>query len=339
MVEPYPAFTPVHLLTGFLGSGKTTLLRRLLTDPAMKNTAVLINEFGEIGLDHHLLERIDETMVLLQSGCLCCTVRGELAEALRDLHAKRERGLVPAFDRVVIESTGLADPFPVLSTLKSDPVLRHHFRTSSTITTVDAVNAITQCNGHGEFSRQVSIADHIVLTKTDLASSTQAVSARAAIRGLNPDAPIHIAIDDRLDLQGLLDDGGSKNLFRCDEPLVTDDRIHIGNIRSFVLEADATIDWTAFGIWLTMLLNRHGDRILRVKGILNIGGESLPVAIHGVQYLVHPPTHMQSWPTGDRRSAIVFIVDGIDPALIIRSFHAFNALGVGGRAVTQLEKV
>jgi G3E family GTPase len=341
MVEPYPAFTPVHLLTGFLGSGKTTLLRRLLTDPAMADTAVLINEFGEIGLDHYLLERIDETMVLLQSGCLCCTVRGELAEALRDLHAKREKRLVPAFDRVVIESTGLADPFPVLSTLKSDPVLRHHFRASSTITTVDAVNAMAQCDGHAEFTRQVSVADHIVLTKTDLSSLAQTDGARAAIRALNPDAPIHVAADDRLELQVLLDDssGGETSLFRCDEPVATHRPIHTGKIRSFVLEADETVDWTAFGIWLTMLLNRHGDRILRVKGILNIEGEPRPVAIHGVQYLVHPPTHMQAWPTGERRSAIVFIVDDIDPALIIRSFHAFNALGIGGGSVTQFEEV
>jgi G3E family GTPase len=339
MAEPYPAFTPVHLLTGFLGSGKTTLLRRLLTDPAMANTAVLINEFGEIGLDHHLLERIDETMVLLQSGCLCCTVRGELAEALRDLHAKRERGLVPAFDRVVIESTGLADPFPVLSTLKSDPVLRHHFAASSTITTVDAVNAVSQCEGHAEFARQVAVADHIVLTKTDLASLAQAGSARAAIRGLNPDAPVHVAAEDRLDLHALLDDnsGRETSLFRCDEPLAAEGTIHSGKIRSFVLEAATTIDWTAFGIWLTMLLNRHGDRILRVKGILNIEGEDRPVAIHSVQYLVHPPTHMREWPAGERRSAIVFIVDGIDPALIIRSFHAFNRLGVAAKPATRLE--
>ncbi|MGA1802162.1 CobW family GTP-binding protein [Rhizobium sp. HT1-10] len=330
MAEAYPAFTPVNLLTGFLGSGKTTLLRRLLTDPAMANTAVLINEFGEIGLDHHLLERIDETMVLLQSGCLCCTVRGELAEALRDLHARRERGEVPAFDRVVIESTGLADPFPVLSTLKSDAVLRHHFRASNTITTVDAVNAASQSKDYGEFSRQVSVADRIVLTKTDLASPSQANSALAAIRRLNPDAPLQVSTDDGLDLRALLDEGhdvAEASMFRCDEPLASEGPSHTGQIRSFMLEAETSTNWTAFGIWLTMLLNRHGDRILRVKGILDIEGEDRPVAIHGVQYLVHPPVHMQSWPAGARRTAIVFIVDGIEPSLIARSFHAFNALG------------
>ena len=140
MAEAPPDFTPVTLITGFLGSGKTTLLQRLLLDPALSDTAVLINEFGEIGLDHHLLERIDETMVMLQSGCVCCTIRGELSTAIKDLHSRRERGLLPPFRRLVIESTGLADPFPILSTVRSDPVLRHHFCLGNVITTVDAVN-------------------------------------------------------------------------------------------------------------------------------------------------------------------------------------------------------
>ena len=167
MVET-PVFTPVHLLTGFLGSGKTTFLKRLLADPALSDCAVLINEFGDVGLDHHLVERIDETMVLLQSGCVCCTVRRELADAQRDLHSRRERGLIPAFARVVIESTGLADPFPVLSTLKSDPVLRHHFRAGSVVTTVDAVNGFSQLATYVESTRQAAIADRLVITKTDL---------------------------------------------------------------------------------------------------------------------------------------------------------------------------
>src|SRR5215469_7545532 len=144
LAESIPDFTPVSLITGFLGSGKTTLLQRLLADPALSDTAVLINEFGEIGLDHHLLEPIDEKMVLLQSGCLCCTIRGGLSAAMRDLHSRRERGEVPAFRRLVIESTGLADPFPILSTVRSDPVLRHHFGLGNVITTVVAVNGARQ---------------------------------------------------------------------------------------------------------------------------------------------------------------------------------------------------
>ena len=190
MADAVPDFTPVNLLTGFLGSGKTTLLARLLADPALADTAVLINEFGEVGLDHHLLERIDEGVVLLQSGCLCCTIRGELSQAIRDLHSKRERGLVPAFDRLVVESTGLADPFPILSTIKADPVLRHHFRPGNVVTTVDAVNGLAQLAGHPESTRQAAAADRLVITKTDLADEVTAARLAAALRRLNPAAPV-----------------------------------------------------------------------------------------------------------------------------------------------------
>jgi len=344
MADAFPAFTPVTLLTGFLGSGKTTLLRRLLADPALCNAAVLINEFGEVGLDHHLLERIDEDMVLLQSGCLCCTVRGELVDAIRDLHSKRERGIVPPFDRIIIESTGLADPFPVLSTLKADPVLRHHFRSSGVLATVDTVNAGTQLAAYREPIRQVAVADLLVLTKADIAEAGQVARITAMIRQINPDAPIVLASDDVISLledtttcraEAMQSPGG----FYCDDPGPVLAGEHSGRIRSFVLVSEGTIDWTAFGIWLTMLLNRHGDRILRVKGILNIEGEDFPVAIHGVQHLVHTPVHMQSWPGGDRRSRIVFIVDGIEPAAIERSFDAFNRLGVTQVAPRRIEEM
>src|SRR4029079_9081921 len=165
------AFTPVYLITGFLGSGKTTLLQRLLRDPALSDTAVLINEFGEIGLDHHLLERIDETMVMLQSGCVCCTIRDELSAAIKDLHSRRERGLLPPFRRLVIESTGLADPFPILSTVRSDPVLRHHFSLGTVITTVDAVNGARTLDAQPESAKQAAIADRLGLNKTDHTNS------------------------------------------------------------------------------------------------------------------------------------------------------------------------
>ena len=178
---PAELFTPVNLLTGFLGSGKTTLLQRLLADPAFGDTAVLINEFGEVGLDHHLLERIDDTMVLLQSGCLCCTIRGELSESLRDLHVRRAQGAVPSFRRVVVESTGLADPFPILSTIHADNVLRHHYRVGNVIATIDAVNAATQLRTRPECVRQIAVADRLVLTKTDLADPGSLMADIAAI--------------------------------------------------------------------------------------------------------------------------------------------------------------
>jgi G3E family GTPase len=351
MTEPSapPAFTPVNLLTGFLGSGKTTLLARLLKDPALAGAAVLVNEFGEVGLDHHLLDRIDEGMVLLQSGCLCCTVRGELAQAIRDLLSRRERGLVPPFDRIVIESTGLADPFPVLSTLKADPVLRHHVRPGSVVTTVDAVNGLRQIETHAESVRQAAAADHLCLTKTDLADEVRTADLLERLRQLNPSAAVHRAAEAGADVLFGRDlvaagrDAPSARAwfgatFRAEAadpdrppehahphgPLDRD--LHLGRIRSFSVVVDEPIDWTAFGIWLAMLLNRHGDKVLRVKGILALAGEERPVAVHGVQHLVHPPVHLAGWPDADRRSRIVFIVDGLDPALIRRSFLAYNRL-------------
>lgn len=333
-----PDFTPVNLLTGFLGSGKTTLLRRLLTDPALADTAVLINEFGEVGLDHYLLERIDETMILLQSGCLCCTVRGELADALRDLLSKREQGLVPNFKRVVIESTGLADPFPVLSTLKADPVLRHHFRPGNVIATVDAVNGMRQLDTYIESNRQVAIADRLVLTKADIADEAALIVLVERLRRINPDAAFLSVADEVFDVAGLFDEtqatrgslAQSPSGFYCETPAMletADGGSHQTAVTSFVISVECAIDWTAFGVWLTMLLNRHGQRVLRVKGILNLEGEARPVAIHGVQHLVHPPTHMEAWPSEDRRSHVVFIVDGLDASLLKRSFEAFTIAG------------
>lgn len=329
-----PDFTTVNLLTGFLGSGKTTLLRRMLEDPALADTAVLINEFGETGLDHQLVERIDENMVLLQSGCLCCTVRGELADALKDLFSRREHGLIPSFSRVVIESTGLADPFPVLSTIKADPVLRHHFKPGNVIATVDAVNGAAQLDTYLESNRQAAIADRLVITKTDIAKPDALAAVQDRLGRINPDAIVLDVQDPDLAIGDLLHGGASRagrllsaSGFYCEDTrqLVTAEGVaHSARFASFVVTVDQPIDWTGFGIWMTMLLNRHGERVLRVKGILNIAGEERPVAIHGVQHLVHTPVHMEAWTTQDRRSHIVFIVDGLDASLLKRSFEAFS---------------
>jgi G3E family GTPase len=325
MVKDVPAFTPVTLLTGFLGSGKTTLLRRLLADPALGDTAVIINELGEVGIDHLLVERLDDQMVLLKSGCVCCTVRGELATAMRDLHSRRERGVVPPFRRLVIESTGLADPFPVLSTLKADPVLRHHFRSAGVVTTVDAVNGILQLGRHIESVRQVAIADTIVLTKTDIAEPEATARLVAQLGTINPSASLLSAAEASLDAAALLHSGSGGGFKAIEEPILG--KSTHGGVSAFAIIVDEPLDWTSFGIWLTMLLNRHGERILRVKGILALEGEERPVAVHGVQHLVHTPTHLSHWPNEDHRSRIVFIVEGIEPELIRRSFGAFNRLG------------
>jgi G3E family GTPase len=326
VLRDLPAFTPVTLLTGFLGSGKTTLLRRLLADPALGDTAVIINELGEVGIDHLLVEHLDDQMVLLKSGCVCCTVRGELATAMRDLHSRRERGTMPPFRRLVIESTGLADPFPVLSTLKADPVLRHHFRSAGVITTVDAVNGMFQLDRHIESVRQVAIADVIVLTKTDLAEAAVTARLVAQLGAMNPSAPQLSAAEISFDVGALLQ-SGSNSGFKAIEEFAVGEAAHRG-VSAFSIIVDEPLDWTAFGVWLTMLLNRHGERILRVKGILALAGEERPVAVHGVQHLVHAPTHLSCWPSDDHRSRLVFIVEGIEPDLIRRSFAVFNRLNL-----------
>ena len=337
MTAVVPDFTPVILLTGFLGSGKTTLLSRLLKDPALGDTAVLINEFGEVGLDHHLIDRIAEDMVLLSSGCLCCTVRGELAEAIKALHSRRSRGEVPAFRRIVVESTGLADPLPVIATITADPVLKHHFRMGAVVTTVDAVNGRDQLVRQPESVAQAAVADRLVLTKTDLATAEAVEATIAALRALNPDAPLHHAATDSIDAATLLSERPALTTalegFRC-VAASDDPSNHAADVSSFALVFAAPIDWTRFGLWLTMLLQRHGTAVLRVKGLLNVAGSDTPVAIHGVQQLVHVPTHLSAWPDpADRRSRLVFITRGLDPALIERSLQAFGLMPSGASGI------
>jgi G3E family GTPase len=262
LAEPPPDFTPVTLITGFLGSGKTTLLQRLLHDPALADTAVLLNEFGEIGLDHHLLGRIDEKMVMLQSGCICCTIRGELSTAIKDLHSRRERGLVPPFRRLIIESTGLADPFPILSTVRSDPVLRHHFCLGNVIATVDRANGARQLDTQPESIKQVAVADRLVLTKTDLTTAEAATRLTRRLRHINPEAPLWRAAEDDLDADALLSGRAHEAWQPADgDDIVPDDHHrHADDVRALALSIDEPVDWTGFGVWLTMLLNRHGER-------------------------------------------------------------------------------
>jgi G3E family GTPase len=349
MSPEIPEFTPVNLITGFLGSGKTTLLNRLLADPHLADTAVLINEFGEVGLDHHLLERIDERTVLLQSGCLCCTIRGELAEAIKDLQSRRARGVVPPFGRLAIESTGLADPFPVLTTIHAEPVIKHHFRMGNVITTIDAVNGTRHLERYSESVKQLAAADRVVLTKTDIAEPAKAARLVERIRAINPTALLLRAAEDTFDAETLLG-GDAFALANKSEAAQTwfaaelreaeedhrhgthdasDPNRHGKDIEAFALIFDTQLDWVSFGVWLTMLLNRHGEKILRVKGILHIAGSETPVAIHGVQHLVHPPVHLRSWPDEDRRSRLVFIVQGLNRRDIERSLAIF--LGVRAR--------
>jgi G3E family GTPase len=316
---------PLHLLSGFLGSGKTTLLRRMLDTPALGDSAVLVNELGEIGLDHHLLRHIDGETVLLRSGCICCTVRDDISTALKELLSRRARGEIPAFTRVVVESTGLADPVPILSTVATDPALRHNFRVGRVVTTVDAINAALQSRQQPEWAKQVAVADHIVLTKTDIATADTPIGH---IRAINPGAALYEAIAPDLDVAALLaePDVPSEVIAWTSPARFSAEPAHEATVQSFCLVFDRPIDWVTLGIWLTMLLHAHGERVLRVKGLLDVAGSARPIFINGVQHVMHQPLHLNAWPDDDCRSRLVFIVRDLPRALIERSAHAFLGL-------------
>ena len=352
---------PVNVVTGFLGSGKTTLLRRLLASPRLASCAVLVNEFGEVGLDHHLLEPVTGSMVLLDNGCVCCAVRDDLRSALLDLHGRRERGEVPRYDRVVIESSGLADPAPIVHTLTADPVLRHHYRPGAIVTVVDALHGSAQLDRYPESVKQAALADRMILTKTDLAEPEATRVLEARLRAMNPAAPVRrAAATATAPALGGAADGDEAGAFDAVALLMEDahradsrekeaecwlgpergpaaesaPHDHTDAVTSFRIETDEPIDWTVFGIWLGMLLHRHGEDILRVKGIVDVPELEGPVLLNAVQHTVHPPTHLPAWPRTWEREAdggaprrgtrIVFIVRGLERERIERSLAAFR---------------
>jgi len=328
----YSDLTPVNIITGFLGSGKTTLLQRLLRSPQLSDVAVLVNEFGQVGLDHHLLQGVAESTLLLENGCVCCAVRGDLQKALRDLLSRRTRGDVPHFRRIVIETSGLADPAPIAYTLLSEAVLRHHFRLSGIVTTVDAVNGTAQLDTFSEAVKQVSMADRLVVTKTDLADEGLAAALRARLRALNLSAQILTAAEIHEDFERLLTDdiydpqGKFREVSQWSAQEVHGAADHTAEVCSFAAIFDSPLDWTAFGVWVSMLLHRHGADILRLKGLLNVEGVPTPVLINGVQHIVHPPSHLEMWPDADHRSRLVFVVRGLERGRIERSLAVFNDL-------------
>jgi G3E family GTPase len=326
-----------HLLTGFLGSGKTSLLQRLLALPDLPGTAVLINEFGEVGLDHHLLvEEVDEQVVLLKSGCVCCSIRGDLRDGLERLHGRMEAGEVPPFERVVIETTGLADPVPIVAGFTADPALRWHFRLGNVVTVVDAVNGAANLDRFPEAVRQVAMADRLVVSKTDLADPAPLLPR---LEALNPGAAVHASAGSAPAPAALLlddpgDDGAAAarvaEAVRRAEPARHG---HDHGPATFVLTADTPLDWAAFGLWLSMLLHRHGASILRVKGLLDVQDVARPVVVQGVQHLVHKPQHLEAWPEGRAHTRLVVIGTGLDRAAIERSFRAFGRLGRAPAAI------
>jgi G3E family GTPase len=334
---------PILVISGFLGSGKTTLLRNLLLDPEAGEIAVIVNEFGEVGIDHHLVRKTDVRTTLLRNGCVCCSMRDDLSEALRNMLSQRERGTIPRFDRVVIETTGLADPAPILHTIVAEPVLRNHFRVERVVTTIDAVAGASNLDSYGEALRQVAAADHVIVTKPDLATPEVTEDLKAKLRSINPAATIVEASFGSIDFAPLLaeeshraDEGLGRlsgvSFETNDDPTSVDTTVPAtvhatsGRVASRCLVYDRPLNWQMFGIWLTMLLHRHGDRVLRLKGLLNVGAGRGPLLVEGVQHVIHVPRHLREWPDADRRSRIVFIARDLDLAQVEASLDAFQDL-------------
>jgi G3E family GTPase len=338
---------PLTVLTGFLGAGKTSLLNRLLKDPALADTAVIINEFGEIGLDHLLVEYIEGNVMLLSTGCLCCTLRGDLVTTLEQLLRGLDNGRM-SFRRVIVETTGLADPAPVLHTAMVHPYLLMRFRLDGVVTVVDAVNGLGTLDAHPEGLKQAAVADRIVLTKTDLLDTPERRDGKARLlarlAALNPAAPVLDAAAGEATAERLTDCGlydparkiPDVTRWLADEAYADthahdhhhhDVNRHADRIRAFTLASDKTISAATLEMFLDLVRAMHGPRLLRLKGIVKIAETpDTPVVIHGVQHVFHPPVTLPEWPDADRRTRLVFIMFDTDPRTIAGLFDAF--LGV-----------
>ena len=345
-VDPLASRLPVTIITGFLGSGKTTLLRRLLRHPGMNRAAVVINEFGDVALDHELVAASSEQVTLLSNGCLCCTLRTDLQETLRELFVRRRAGEVIDFDRVFVEATGLADPVPVLHTLQTDGFLGAQYRLNGVVTLVDAINGMSQLDTMPEAAKQAAVADRLVITKTDLATAADVERLRERLVAMNPYAAISTAVNGELDPQLLADiaprsararateidrwlyagragDGDSTLMGR---KVATRTGAHDASIHSFCLWFDRPFTWDGLSATLQALTALRGPDLLRVKGIVHVEGEAGPVVLQGAQHVFHPPVTLEAAPDTEPRSRIVFIVRGIPRESIEALFAAMGAL-------------
>jgi len=338
---------PLTVLTGFLGAGKTTLLNHLLKEPALADTAVIINEFGEVALDHLLVEYIRDNLLLLQSGCLCCTMRGDLIDALetllRDLDNRR-----CTFHRVLLETTGLADPAPVLNTAMAHPYLVLRYRLDGVVTVVDCVNGETTLDAHAEAVKQAAMADRIVLTKTDLADNVQRARMIGRLHALNPAAPILDAAKGEATADRLLGCGlynpqlkiPDVRKWLAAEAYANDHshhhhgvNRHDEHIGAFVLNADEPIPAGTLEMFLEFLRATHGANLLRLKGVVKLAEmPETPVVLHGVQHVLHPTVRLKSWPDGDHSTRLVFITRDLPEHTVRELFEAFLGTAAIDRA-------
>ncbi|BBO99767.1 CobW family GTP-binding protein [Sulfuriferula nivalis] len=335
---------PVVLLTGFLGSGKTTLLNHLIAQ--LPHTAIIMNEFGEIGLDHQLLQKTDGPLALLQGGCVCCTVAGSLSPTLRNLFMAAKSGDIPQFERVIIETTGIADPAPILETLLNDRWVAARFALNSVVTTVDAVLGEQQLDSYFEAVKQVAVADRLLITKADLAGEKQVALIRERLVTLNPAAPILMADHGQIEPELILNAGIFNPATKQPEvaqwlnearyrPVVAgklggkaamkSDAVHDDRIRSFSLTYDEPLEWDALNAALRMLLTHRAKWVLRMKAIVNLQGKEHPTVLHAVGHVFSPPVDLPEWPDADHRSRFVFIVADLDAEAVAQMLEDFKS--------------
>ena len=342
---------PLTVITGFLGAGKTTLLNRLLAAPELAQAAGIVNEFGDIPLDHLLVANVADDVIELSSGCLCCTVRGELVSTLEDFLRRLDNGRLERLSRVVIETTGLAHPGPILHAVMLHPYLVQRFRLDGVVTLVDAVNGMATLDAHEEAMAQVGVADRIVLTKTDLLPDNDpGVGAlRARLHAINPLAWILDAVRGEAEVPALLNAGLYDPEARIanvaqwlgedfkETPTHGHGHAHAGHdhshavnrhsdsVRAFTLQTDRAIELRALDMFLELLVESHGPRLLRVKGIVKLADDpERPLVLHAVQHVLHPPVRLPAWPDDTRTSRLVFIVDGLPEGFVRSLFDAFT---------------
>ena len=335
---------PVSIITGYLGSGKTTLLNHLLRDPGMARAAVIINEFGEVALDHLLVATPNENTVLLANGCLCCTIRGDLVETLSSLLARRGAGGIPAFDRVLVETTGLADPVPVLRTLASEETIAPRLRPGAVITMVDGVNGEGQLDDCPESLKQAAVADCLLVSKTDIAAPSALGRLRKRLARINPGAQVLDAVRGAV-APGLLfgtalaDPAAEREVVERwlnEEAYAKVEPVrgrHGDRIRAFAVRHEEPVTGAGLAAWLNLMATLKGANLLRVKGIINVAGS--PVVVHVVQSVIHEPLTLESWPSADRSSRIVFITRDLGRAEIEATLPALglNAKRRAGAAI------